>query len=159
MCSVKTERDYIFLIRDKKTKHSKQFPKQKFGVARKTILYQNKKFGFAQKVIWCRQRQVVVARKIFRVNKKRWCCTKKCISCRQKQDNAAPKNILGSKKLLSFSRTARHYFVQRNPPARLDCVFFCFFFCTNNATSKSIILSCIIILYEKLKNYSIQSFK
>ena len=33
------------------------------------------------------------------------------------------------------------------------------FFCTNTAASKSIILSCIIILYEKLKNYSIQSFK
>ena len=32
------------------------------------------------------------------------------------------------------------------------------FFCTNNATSKSIILSCIF-LYEKFKNYSIQSFK
>ena len=32
-------------------------------------------------------------------------------------------------------------------------------FCTNNAASKSIILSCIIFLYEKLKNYSIQSFK
>ena len=32
-------------------------------------------------------------------------------------------------------------------------------FCTNNAASKSIILSCIIFLYEKLKNYSIGSFK
>ena len=32
-------------------------------------------------------------------------------------------------------------------------------FCTNNAASKSIILSCIIFLYEKLKNYSIQFFK
>ena len=33
------------------------------------------------------------------------------------------------------------------------------FFCANNAASKSIILSCIIFLYEKLKNFSIQSFK
>ena len=33
------------------------------------------------------------------------------------------------------------------------------FFCTNDAESKNIILSCIIFLYEKLKNYSIQSFK
>ena len=33
------------------------------------------------------------------------------------------------------------------------------FFCTNNAGSKSIILSCIIFLYEKMKNYSTQSFK
>ena len=33
------------------------------------------------------------------------------------------------------------------------------FFCTNTAASKSIILSCIIILYEKLKNYSIQAWK
>ena len=30
------------------------------------------------------------------------------------------------------------------------------FFCTNNAVSKSIILSCIIILCEKLKNYLFQ---
>ena len=36
---------------------------------------------------------------------------------------------------------------------------FFFFFCTNNVASKSIILSCIIFLYDKLKNYSIQSFK
>ena len=32
-------------------------------------------------------------------------------------------------------------------------------FCTNNAASKSIILSCIIFLYENLKNCYIQSFK
>ena len=32
-------------------------------------------------------------------------------------------------------------------------------FCTNNAASKSIILPCIIFLYEKLTNQSIQSFK
>ena len=32
-------------------------------------------------------------------------------------------------------------------------------FRTNNAVSRSIILSCIIFLYEKLKNYSIQSIK
>ena len=32
-------------------------------------------------------------------------------------------------------------------------------FCTINAASKSIILSCAIFLYENLKNYSIQSFK
>ena len=33
------------------------------------------------------------------------------------------------------------------------------FSCTNNATLKSVDLSCIIFLYEKLKNYSIKSFK
>ena len=33
------------------------------------------------------------------------------------------------------------------------------FICTNIAASKSIILSCIIFLYEKLKNCSMQSFK
>ena len=33
------------------------------------------------------------------------------------------------------------------------------FLCTNNAASKSIILSCIIISYDKLKNYSIQFFE
>ena len=33
------------------------------------------------------------------------------------------------------------------------------FLCSNNAASKSIKLPCIIFLYEKLKNYSIQSFK
>ena len=32
-------------------------------------------------------------------------------------------------------------------------------FCTNNATSKRIILLCIIFFYEKLKSYSKQSFK
>ena len=32
------------------------------------------------------------------------------------------------------------------------------FFCTNNATSKSVILSCTIFLCEKLRNYLIQSF-
>ena len=65
----------VLLLRD--SKHispcdniSKQCLKQKFGVARKTTLYRNKKFGVrnkkfgvAQKVIWCRQKQVDVAQK------------------------------------------------------------------------------------------------
>ena len=33
------------------------------------------------------------------------------------------------------------------------------FICTNIAASKSVILSCIILFYEKLKNWSMQSFK
>ena len=56
------------MLRDNKyiimTQYSKQCPKQKFGVAPKTIMFQNKKFDVAQKVIWCRQKQVDVARKI-----------------------------------------------------------------------------------------------
>ena len=33
--------------------HSKRCPKQTFGVARKTILCQNKKFDVALKAMWC----------------------------------------------------------------------------------------------------------
>ena len=32
-------------------------------------------------------------------------------------------------------------------------------FCTNNAAWKNIVLSCVIFLYEKMKNCSTQSFK
>ena len=116
--------------------------KQKVWLCTKSNMVSTKTSWRCAKNISCQQKKVMLH--------------KKCVSCRQKQDNAASKNILVSKKLLSFSRTARHYFVQRNPPA---CPPGSCFFCTNNATSKSIILSCIIILYEKLKNYSIQSFK
>ena len=45
-------------------KHSKQCPKQKFGVARKIILCRNKKFDVAQKVTCCQQKQVDVARNV-----------------------------------------------------------------------------------------------
>ena len=38
------------------------------------------------------------------------------------------------------------------------CIVF-FFFCTNNAATKSIVLSCIIFLYEILKNCSINLSK
>ena len=34
-----------------------------------------------------------------------------------------------------------------------------YIFCITNAASKSIILACILFLYEKMKNYSIQYFK
>ena len=43
------------------------------------------------------------------------------------------------------------YFVQCNQTTS--------YFCSNNAASKSMVLSCVIFLYEKLKNSSIQSFK
>ena len=43
--------------------YSKQCPKQKFGVARKTILCRKKKLDAAQKIM-SRQKQVDVARKI-----------------------------------------------------------------------------------------------
>ena len=56
------------------------------------------------------------------------------------------------KPILSFK--GHSYLILRSEePARIV------FFCTNNSASKSIILACIIFLYEKLKNYSIQSFK
>ena len=44
-----------------------------------------------------------------------------------------------------------------SPPSPLPpCIMF---FCANNAASRSIILSCAVILYKKLKSYSTQSFK
>ena len=135
ICSVKTEREkfimqkkqlfffwnviIFLLIRDKKTKHSKQCPKQKFGVARKTILCQNKKFGFTQKVIWCRQKQVDVARKIFRVNKKRWCCTKNVFHV-DKSKIMRHQKIFWSQKsyYLFLERHAITSFSVTRPPAR-----------------------------------------
>ena len=80
----------------------KQFPKQKFDVARKTILCRNKKFDVAQKVIWFRSKQVGVTRRIvLRQTKKSWCCTKNKMMLHKKI-------ILCSKKLKLFSETTRH---------------------------------------------------
>ena len=64
-----------------------------------------KKFDVAQKVIWCRQKQVNAARKIASCQQKQLMLHKGSISYQQKHD-AAQKNILCSKKL--FVRMARH---------------------------------------------------
>ena len=39
---------------------------------------------FAEKVVWCHQKQVNIARKEFHVSKKKLILHKKSISCRQK---------------------------------------------------------------------------
>ena len=46
--------------------------------------------------------------KMFYVHQKNVHVTQKSVSCRQKQDDAAQKNILYSKNLLFFPRTAHH---------------------------------------------------
>ena len=57
--------------------HSKQCPKQKFAVARKTILCRNKKFYVARKAIWCQQKQVDAARKGVSCQQKKFMLHKK----------------------------------------------------------------------------------
>ena len=79
-------------------------PKQKFGVARKIIL--------------CRQKEVHIARKSVSCQQKKLMLHKNSISCRQKE-NDAQKNILYSKELLNFSRTARHKY---HPLKKNTCV-------------------------------------
>ena len=76
------------------TYHSKRSPKQRFGVARKIILYWNKKFDVVQKVNWCRQKRVDVVRK--------------SISCRQKQDHDASKKYF-VRKIVNFFRNDTPY--------------------------------------------------
>ena len=65
----------------------------------------------AQKVIWCRQKQVDVARKIVLRQAKKVDVARKGVSCRQKQDDAAQKNYFVLKKVINFSETARHIFL------------------------------------------------
>ena len=57
-------------------------------------MFQQKRVDFSRKKISCQQKKVDVAQN--------------SISCRQKQDDANQKDILGTKKLLFFSGTARH---------------------------------------------------
>ena len=57
------------------TKYSKQCPKQKFGVARKTILCRNKKFDVARKSVSCRQKQLMMM-----MHKKKYFVLKKVIN-------------------------------------------------------------------------------
>ena len=83
----------LLLLRDyKNISPWYQRPKQKFAIARKTILCRNKKFDVARKAIWCQQKQVDAARKsvscqqkmfmlhkkkYFMLTKTRWYCPKK----------------------------------------------------------------------------------
>ena len=82
--------------------YSKQCPKEKFGVAKKTIFCRNKKFDVAQKVIWCRPKQVDVARKTILRQTKKVYVAQKSVLCRQKQDDDVQKKYFVPKNVISF---------------------------------------------------------
>ena len=86
-----------------------QCPKQRFGVARKTVQCTNKNFDVAPTVIWCRQKQVDITRKSVSCQQKKLMLHKNNISCQQKQDDPAQKKYFVLKKVINFYRNSASY--------------------------------------------------